>query len=335
MSDSGKAMFPDFGQLVPGFDFLKNLTRQASASTGMPKIPGLGNWVAPTLSVEEIDKRIEELKAVQFWLDQNATALKATVQALEVQKMTLATLQGMNVNMADMAKAFKMPDGVSLSTGMSAASDMANAMATNLASSMASMTGAGDRDRGTSGKSAKGEGASAGEGKSASHHHFAGLEVPETSFMRREQATRDPLRSQAQSEGQASTAQTEAAESSVPGLIDPMQWWGALTQQFQTIANAALQDVSQRKPFEAGKRKSASTSGGTSSKARKSAPARAGATASEGNAKGKTASSRSAKAEAKPARGAKAPKASAAGGRGGKARSSTAAPKAASRSRAR
>ena len=44
--------------------------------------------------MEELDKRIDELKAVQFWLDQNAMALKATIQALEVQKMTLATLKG-------------------------------------------------------------------------------------------------------------------------------------------------------------------------------------------------------------------------------------------------
>ena len=54
-----------------------------------------------------LDKRIEELKAVQFWLDQNATALRATIQALEVQKMTLATLKGMNFNPPDLAQAFK------------------------------------------------------------------------------------------------------------------------------------------------------------------------------------------------------------------------------------
>ena len=45
--------------------------------------------VAPTLSVEEVDKRIQELKTVQYWLEQNGHALKATIQALEVQKMTL------------------------------------------------------------------------------------------------------------------------------------------------------------------------------------------------------------------------------------------------------
>jgi hypothetical protein len=55
------------------------------------------------LSVEELEKRIGELKNVQFWLEQNSRALAATVQALEVQKLTLATLKGMNLNIADMA----------------------------------------------------------------------------------------------------------------------------------------------------------------------------------------------------------------------------------------
>jgi hypothetical protein len=97
-----------FGQFVPGFDFLQNLSKNAAqaqpaAAAGMP---GMASWVAPTLSIEDIDKRIQELKSVLFWLEQNTTALKATIQAMEVQKMTLSTLQSMNVNMADLAKAF-------------------------------------------------------------------------------------------------------------------------------------------------------------------------------------------------------------------------------------
>lgn len=103
-----------FGKFVPGFDFLQNLGQAANpGAKGSPQgMPNMASWVAPTLSVEELDKRIQELKTVQFWLEQNTHALKATIQALEVQKMTLSTLQGMNVNMQDLAKAFtaKMPD---------------------------------------------------------------------------------------------------------------------------------------------------------------------------------------------------------------------------------
>jgi len=88
----------DFTQFVPGFDFLKNLgtAGNTGAATG---------WVAPTLDPEELDKRIQELKTVQFWLDQNAKAIGATIQALEVQRMTLSTLKSMNMNFQDMVDA--------------------------------------------------------------------------------------------------------------------------------------------------------------------------------------------------------------------------------------
>ena len=188
MSDSDKATFPDFGKLVPGFDFLKNLTQQAAASPppGMPGMPGmaqLGGWVAPTLNVEELDKRITELKAVQFWLDQNASALKATIQALEVQKMTLVALQGMNVNMNEMAQAFtaRMPGAAAAAPAPAPAPAAAAAAA-------------------------------------------------------------------AAPEAEADSA-TKPAET--PGAVDPLQWWGALTQQFQHIASSAMKEAAARNPIDA------------------------------------------------------------------------------------
>src|SRR3954464_3973035 len=95
-----------FGKFVPGFDFLQNLAKGASQT--LPQMPSLSSWIAPTLNVDELEKRISDLKAVHFWLDQNAKALGATIQALEVQKMTLATLKGMNFNMGDVANALKL-----------------------------------------------------------------------------------------------------------------------------------------------------------------------------------------------------------------------------------
>ena len=82
----------DFTKFVPGFDFLQNLLK--GAGTGLPDI---GQWIAPTLNPEELEKRIGELRTVQFWLEQNARMLGATIQALEVQRMTLSTLQTMNL----------------------------------------------------------------------------------------------------------------------------------------------------------------------------------------------------------------------------------------------
>ena len=109
-----------FTKWVPGFDFLQNLAKGATG--GLPQMPPLSSWVAPTINVEELEKRINELKTVQFWLDQNSRALSATIQALEVQKMTLSTLQGMNVSMGDLANAFQLK-------GMDTLASAAQAMA--------------------------------------------------------------------------------------------------------------------------------------------------------------------------------------------------------------
>lgn len=103
-----------FAPYIPGFDFLLNLSRQAAGSVvpggqaGVAGMPPMGHWVAPTFDVEELDKRIQDLRAVHFWLEQNTKALGVTIQALEVQKMTLATLKGMNVGLGEMAEAFKI-----------------------------------------------------------------------------------------------------------------------------------------------------------------------------------------------------------------------------------
>src|SRR3954453_1945588 len=95
---------PGFGKLVPGFDFLQNLVKNAGNA-----LPGIGQWVAPTLDPAELEKRINELRTVQYWLEQNARMLATTIQALEGQRMTLSPLQSMNVQMGDLTESLKIP----------------------------------------------------------------------------------------------------------------------------------------------------------------------------------------------------------------------------------
>ena len=92
-----------FSKFVPGFEFMQSLVKNAGSA-----LPGIGQWVAPTLDPAELEKRISELKTVQFWLEQNARMLSATIQALEVQRMTLSTLKTMNVQMGDLRETLKM-----------------------------------------------------------------------------------------------------------------------------------------------------------------------------------------------------------------------------------
>ncbi|MBS0449007.1 MAG: hypothetical protein JSR59_24045 [Proteobacteria bacterium] len=92
-----------FAKFVPGFEFMQGLVKNAGAA-----LPNMGQWVAPTLDPEELEKRIEELKAIQFWLEQNARLLGTTIQALEVQRMTLSTLKTMNVQMDQLRESMKI-----------------------------------------------------------------------------------------------------------------------------------------------------------------------------------------------------------------------------------
>ena len=165
-----------FGKFVPGFDFLQNLAKAAGGAGGSPSaMPNMAQWLVPSLKVEDLEKRIEELKHVQFWLDQNARALSATIQALEVQKMTMETLKGMNFTMG--------------------------------------MPGA----------------AAAAAPKSAPASPAAPPPAPEP------EAAADPAPKR------KTKAQAEASK-----VIDPMQLWGALTQQFQHIAQKTMSDMQQQ-----------------------------------------------------------------------------------------
>ena len=114
-----------FTKLVPGFDFLQSLVGNAGAA-----LPGIGQWVAPTIDPAELDKRIEELRTVQYWLEQNARMIGATIQALEVQRMTLSTLKTMNVQMEGLRDSLKIrtpenePDAGSAAAGPGAVDPM-------------------------------------------------------------------------------------------------------------------------------------------------------------------------------------------------------------------
>ncbi|MYN46655.1 hypothetical protein GTP23_16530 [Pseudoduganella sp. FT93W] len=75
-------------------DFVKNLW-------GSMSVPGL---TAPTLSVEELDKKISDLKAVEAWLSVNMNMLRGSIQALEVQRGTIATLKSVGASLASAAQ---------------------------------------------------------------------------------------------------------------------------------------------------------------------------------------------------------------------------------------
>lgn len=67
----------------------------ANLAAMMGRMPQqMPSMIAPTVDVEELDKRIADLRAVQQWLELNAGMLRTTIQTLEVQRATIATLKG-------------------------------------------------------------------------------------------------------------------------------------------------------------------------------------------------------------------------------------------------
>jgi hypothetical protein len=163
----------DLAGMVPGFEFLQTLMKTAGAALpGVPGVPGMSQWIAPTLDPEELEKRIQELKTVQFWLEQNAKLLGGTIQALEVQRMTLSTLKSMNLQLGDLSEALRIkPTAATVAAPPPAA---------------------------------------------------------------------PPAAAPPPPEPAAKSAATAAAPATP--AVDPLQWWGALTQQFTEIATKAVAD---------------------------------------------------------------------------------------------
>lgn len=64
---------------------------------GDMQLPGM---VTPTISVDELDKQIKDLKTVESWLNVNMTMLRGTIHALEVQRSTIAALKTMGESFA-------------------------------------------------------------------------------------------------------------------------------------------------------------------------------------------------------------------------------------------
>jgi len=106
MSKPSMQNIPGIGAMTDTLDFVKNLW-------GGMSIPGMGipGMIMPTLSVEEINKQVSDLKAVESWLTLNMNMLRSTIQALEVQSATISTLQSMGESLSSAVKSNKPAAG--------------------------------------------------------------------------------------------------------------------------------------------------------------------------------------------------------------------------------
>lgn len=179
-------------QSNPALDFFQSLLK----SSGMS--PSFASWMAPTLDADELERKIVDLRIVLQWLEANVRLTQATIQGLEVQRMTLSTLKTMNVDLGD------------------------------LAAHLGSAMRAGAEAMGAAANAAQDSGAAASEAPAAPTAPTAPEKREDTA--RREAADAGP------------------AAPSVAGVIDPMQWWSTLSEQFAKVASDALRDSPWPKP---------------------------------------------------------------------------------------
>jgi hypothetical protein len=105
VSRSPRSSIPFAGTVGDSLELMKKVWGMA----GLPSVPGatqaaqfvaglpsaLPSMITPTMDVAELDKRIADLRAVEQWLNLNMQMLRTTIQTLEVQRNTIATLKSM------------------------------------------------------------------------------------------------------------------------------------------------------------------------------------------------------------------------------------------------
>lgn len=69
-------------------EFVRGMWNQMGFS-----LPGM---VTPTLDVDELDKRITDMRAVEGWLKMNLNMLQMSIQGLEVQRAAIAAVKAMS-----------------------------------------------------------------------------------------------------------------------------------------------------------------------------------------------------------------------------------------------
>lgn len=89
-------VLPGFGQtgdqaqnpLLAGMEMMRQAWQGLAGSGGLSQ-----SAMAAPMTLEELDKRIADLRAVENWLRMNLSMLTSAIQGLEVQRATISTLR--------------------------------------------------------------------------------------------------------------------------------------------------------------------------------------------------------------------------------------------------
>ena len=233
----GLADHPMVSTLTGGMDWIKQLWGGGPES-------GLAGFAAPTLDVEQIERKITDLRAVESWLQTNAAVLRTTIQALEVQRNTILALQ---------------------SFGNFAAAGGA-AAGTQARRADAEWSGSVPEDWPLSGRTA-----ASGEAQAAPS------DAPPPAAVAPDQPRTGSRSRKAAGKAPAAMSQTAAAQAS---MSQANAWWALLQDQFARVAAAAVGSqpgaASAASPKPKPARKAAGRTGGPAKQVRRPTRAKRG-----------------------------------------------------------
>ena len=200
---------PGAAVMTDTLDFVKNLW----GSMGV--VPGIA---APTLSVDELDKKINDLRAVEAWLNLNSSMVRGSIQALEVQRNTIATLKSMGKTLADAVQQPGAAKEKSLFESIPYASAFFQHAADALAPSAAGAAPASDP--------------------------FKFTAAPAATAAPSAAPTEAPAPKEAPAAAAPPMSDAEAAAAAAAPMVNAAAWWNLLQEQFkQAVTTAMTTDV--------------------------------------------------------------------------------------------
>jgi hypothetical protein len=230
-----------------------DLVKKAWSSFNLP------SSLAPTMDIDELDKRIADLKTVEQWLNVNLSMLHGTIQGMEIQRGTLAAIKAFGQAVAPNA------DGLA---GMAAA---AAAAATRAAQS--GMSAAREANE----QAARESAATREEAARAAENAASPDDSPDEAPPDRASAARGASGKPA---GEASMA-AELSRAAA-AAVNPATWWNLLQNQFNQVAQSAISGAGLAVPAEPSRSEAVarprSGKTGTASKAGSATGARKAAT---------------------------------------------------------
>jgi hypothetical protein len=271
---SNPFVLPGMGQSSPdmaGNPLLASMEMMRKAWAGLTGPGGLAQALpmAPPMNLEDLDRRIAELRTVEGWLRMNLSMLSSTIQGMEVQRSTIATLRSFVDSMGAQAADPSVWTGASpleVALGLKRSGQER----TQQSPAATPPPDRGPNDRGPTERGPTERASSAPPGTAGSAYRGTADEAPA--------GATPPGAGGAGSAESISNAAQSASEA----------WWGLLQQQFNQIAAATAASMPQGGPGMPG----------ASDEAK--APAASGAAAKPAKPTSKPAAKSASKASAKP-----------------------------------